>query len=97
MPRSVVPMNTEDPSVADEIKASIVALRGESAAEVGETFKNRFADRKDTCQVNVLVDGVLRQQTEADITGERTTLFEEPWRDMYGIKDITVAPFRGLR
>jgi serine/threonine-protein kinase len=54
------------------------------------------ADTKEVV-VNVLVDGVLRQQTEADITGERTTLFEEPWRDRYGIKDITVAPFRGLR
>jgi len=49
----------EDPSVAAEIKASVPALRGESADAVGDTFKKRFADRNDTCQVNVLVDGCI--------------------------------------
>jgi hypothetical protein len=49
----------EDPTVGKEIQASISAIRGESSDDVGASLKKRFADREDTCQVNMLVDGCV--------------------------------------
>jgi serine/threonine-protein kinase len=54
------------------------------------------ADTKEVT-VKVFVDGVLWQETTADASRESTIIFTYPWRDVYEIKDITIAPFSGLR
>lgn len=74
-------------------------LRGSFAPCDVVTLPISYKLNADTKQVvvKVLVDGVLRQQTEADVTGERTSIFEQPWKDTYEIKDITITPFSGLR
>ena len=47
--------------------------------------------------VKVYVDGVLRQEIHADASKQSTLMFAQPWRDMYEISNITIAPFSGLR
>ena len=47
--------------------------------------------------VRVYVDGVLRQETQADASKERTLMFAQPWRDLYEIENIPLTPFGGLR
>jgi serine/threonine-protein kinase len=57
----------------------------------------KLSDEVTHATVKVLVDGVLRQETQVDASGEISLMFTHPWRDMYEIKDITFTPFSGLR
>ncbi len=57
----------------------------------------KLSDDVKHATVKVLVNGVLRQETQVGASDEISLMFAHPWRDMYEIKDITITPFSGLR
>ncbi len=81
-------------------KETVLGVRGQlfpPCEVITVPISYKLSDEVKHATVKVHVDGVLRQKTQVDASGEISLMFEHPWRDMYEIKDITIAPFSGLR